>query len=259
MDSNVSAHLLEVIGLREEYELMKEDSCQKRKALEWLLKIRLRTPLSQEFGVTPNLDLEEVGGPEEWELGKYCLIAERDVPKLREAIRLLGRLEKLASIRLQDQFISASWLLPKARASLAQERQFVAGQPQLLPRRCVADSPWLDLSALGRVLMRLYPHGDGTAKRGEATMFFWLSDAPPVPFSFEVSLGESERMAPRVWFRDRTHYRLELGWPQLQEALLGIREGDSLKVTLQVLQWHTTDDHMLELTTNPADALAKTA
>lgn len=260
----LSTHLMEAIGLREEYENLKVESSRRRQALEWLLRTRDSVPGPYSINLKPKAeaapqqpcfssvaepDLVVVStGPKDWDKGEFWPVKTRDVPKLCDAITKLAHMEGTAAVRLQDQEVFATWRLANARRRLAEEQTRSFGPPQLIPRRILVESPWLKFGEFSQVAFRLYPHGDATAQKGNTTVFLWMAHPPGLSFTFNLRIGDTLSTAPRLWQATMIHYRMDLRWSQLSSAL-SVQDGvpDALSITLQVLQWHGPEE-------NPADS-----
>jgi len=265
----LSSHLMEAIGLREEYEHLRFESCRRRQALEWLLRTRdsvpgpysinLRpkaSPAEQAAEIVPHPCFSSVAepdlvvpstGPQDWDKGEFWPVKTRDVPKLFEAISKLAHMEGTAAVRLQDQEVFATWRLANARKRLAEDRNSRPGPPRLIPRRVLVESPWLKFGEFSKVAFRIYPCGDATAQPGNTTVFVWMAHPPGLSFTFNLRIGETLSTAPRLWQATMIHYRMDLRWAQLSSALAAHDGSDSLGITLQVLQWHGPEE-------NPADS-----
>jgi len=269
----LSSHLMEAIGLREQYEHLRVESGRRRQALEWLLRTRDSVPGAYSINLRshsvptsprphgrdefpgdtavfasiaePDIVVPSTG-PRNWDKGEFWPVKGRDVPKLMEAISSLAHTEGTAAVRLQDQEVCASWNLANATKKLAEERIHPVSGPQLVPRRVLVESPWLKFGEFSRVAFRVYPHGDGTAQPGNATVFVWMAHPPGLSFTFNLRIEDTLSTAPRLWQATMIHYRMDLRWCQLSQALKN-NDYNSLKMVLQVLQWHGPED-------DPADS-----
>mmetsp|Transcript_60501 Transcript_60501/g.157195 ORF Transcript_60501/g.157195 Transcript_60501/m.157195 type:complete len:617 (+) Transcript_60501:87-1937(+) len=265
----LSAHLMEAIGLREEYEHLRFESGRRRQALEWLLRTRDSVPGPYSINLRPKASSAEQAeiaaqpcfssvaepdlvvpstGPGDWDKGEFWPVKSRDVPKLFEAISKLAHMEGTAAVRLQDQEVFATWNLANARKRLADDHYPRPGVLRLVPRRVLVESSWLKFGEFSKVAFRVYPCGDGTAQPGNTTVFVWMAHPPGLSFTFNLRIGDTLSTAPRLWQATMIHYRMDLRWAQLSTAL-STQDGasDTLSITLQVLQWHGPEE-------NPADS-----
>lgn len=267
----LSTHLMEAIGLREEYEHLKYESSRRRQALEWLLRTRDSVPGAYSINLRPRSADSATGhggsvmqpcfasvaepdllvpstGPQDWDKGEFWPVKSRDVPKLCDAINKLHQMEGTATVRLQDQAVFTTWRLTNSRRRLAEERRARVGGNRLIPKRVLMESNWLKFGQFSKVAFRLYPCGDGTAQPGNSTVFIWMEHPPGLSFTFNLRIGDTLSTAPRLWQATMIHYRMDLRWTQLCTALT-FQEGapETLIITLQVLQWHGPEE-------NPADS-----
>jgi len=231
--------MLDAFGLRGEYEGLFFESANDRAMLEQVLAARDRVPnRSPPAGPT-------AAAPEEWHRGKFCFLADRDIPKLREAMDALAQLENTVAMRLQDEGATVTFRITGAARRMAEERCPAIGGPTWRPRRVLLESPWLRFMDIGEVGFRVLPHGDANAGKGYATIFVWMRKPPPVSFTFCVHVGATgtggaTSTAPRVWCGDVSHYRLTISWTQIEAVFSAMEERDEqdLDVALVVVQWH---------------------
>jgi hypothetical protein len=186
-------------------------------------------------------------GPQDWDKGEFWPVKGRDVPKIMEAINALSHMEGTAQVRLQDQEVCATWELKNALKNLSEDRGSNISGHQIVPRRVMLDSPWVKFGEFSKVSWRVYPHGDATAQPGNCTVFIWMAHPPGLSFTFNLRIGDSMSTAPRLWQATMIHYRMDLRWSQVCQALEAVdKKNGSLRFVLQVLQWHGPED-------NPAD------
>lgn len=275
----LSAHLMEAIGLREEYEHLKYESGRRRQALEWLLRTRDTVPGPYSINLRPRSASPKPGeaaleatspdggapvikdcfssvvepdvvvpstGPQDWDQGEFWPVKTRDVPKLCEAINKLSSLEGTAAVRLQDQEVFATWRISNARHRLSEERHPRVGGPQVVPRKLMLESKWLKFGQFSKVSFRLFPRGDATAEPGNTTIFVWMEHPPGLSFTFNLRIGENLSTAPRLWQATMIHYRMDLRWSQFSTAFALDEGTDQVMITLQVLQWHGPEENPAE-------------
>jgi len=239
----LSANLLDAVGLRDEFEGMYVESRRKQAALKEVLRIRDSVPgVASPIPATMLLESDVDDQLPHWEQGKFCFVAGRDVPRLQKAISLLEQVEECAALRLTDEGVEATWQMSKARTRLSEERRLASGRGRLVPRQVLVDSPWLNLPHVGQLAFRLYPHGDKTARAGDAALFLWMAQPPGLTFTFILHIGGKPCIAPRLWEATHVHYRVEVGWVHIHVALMEREEDDCLPIAFQILQWHHLDE-----------------
>eukprot|EP00928_Gymnodinium_smaydae_P054704 TRINITY_DN38438_c0_g1_i1.p1 TRINITY_DN38438_c0_g1~~TRINITY_DN38438_c0_g1_i1.p1 ORF type:complete len:541 (+),score=114.21 TRINITY_DN38438_c0_g1_i1:122-1744(+) len=233
----VSGELLESVGLKEEYERLCYESRRRRELLLHLLRARDNVP-----GVTNSVVVHDV---EDWQKGKYCLVAQRDIPKLQQAIASFAELEDSLAVRLRDEGITVAWPLTRAAERIAEPRETATGELELVPKKVILESPWLMFEDIGQILFRFVPTGDASAHQGDVTIFLWMPAPPSVAFTFCIRVGGSSccavNTAPRLWRSDATHYRVAVPWRHIQVLLAEDADenrGGSLDIAMVVLQWH---------------------
>jgi len=176
-------------------------------------------------------------GQKEWMHDLGC-VAQRDVPPLIAAIESVSKLQDDMRSRLQEDVTrTATWQISGALQYLADARVLPSGGSNLRPRKTMAESPWLYLEKVGRVMFRLLPCGDAAAAVDCSTIFVW-ADTPTL-MTFTIELGGIECIAPRLWPKDQHHYRIEVPWQYVTSALAAAEATDDcLAVTFKVLQFY---------------------
>lgn len=186
--------------------------------------------------------VDATADPQSWEHAghaqqKLPQVAAHDISELHKVIESLQEMEAMVAARLHDEELSAVWRLGEARRRLSEERRLMVGRPQLLPRRLLVESPWINFGELGRILFRFYPSGDGSASLDSASVFLWMARPPAMPFNFHLRLGTFST-APRLWQASAVHYRVDVAWSEVAAALLSLGSEGSLVISVRVLQWH---------------------
>jgi hypothetical protein len=246
--------LLDALGMRHEYEQLREASQQQRETLERLLGTS-SDAFCNDVAVydVPTTAVAAQGG-----VRRY---ASRDVPALREAIHQVRLVEDMANSRLQGERATAVWCLVAACERIAEERRLAIGRTTLFPRRVLIESPRLSAPGLGQIRIGFWPQGDAHAPAGQSTFFAWLPQPAPLSFVFRVRLSSaaaagdnrgvvgdgvasncgstSVSTVPRVWPRSTVHFRICVPWVRIQGLLLDMLERGELNldIALDVLQW----------------------
>jgi len=173
-------------------------------------------------------------GQKEWLHDLGC-VTKRDVPPLIAALESLSKLQHDMRTRLQDISRCATFHISNARECLSDDQILPTGGTHLGPRKTMKESPWMHVEAVGRVMIRLLPAGDAAAAADKSTIFVWAETPPLMTFTIEV--GGIEVIAPRLWPKDSTHYRVEVPWRHVVSALAAAEATDDcLAVTFKVLQ-----------------------
>lgn len=257
---NVSAHMLEAFGLRDDYEKLQFTSSRSRAALQNILEVRESVPgatavkrrLSRPSSARVSGSERTLIDATNWERGDFIPVATRDVPELRNLLQSLQAIEGDATVRLNDAPTRVVWRIPDSRKKMAEERTLAHGRTLLLPRKVLVESGWLNFSNIGSIVFRFYPNGDGSTDDEASTIFLWMSSTPGISFSFNIHLGRArlldkgkyERVgeaftsAPRLWQASMVHYRMEVSWSEIGATLLNLAENECIEFALQVLQWH---------------------
>merc|ERR1719265_927865 len=179
-------------------------------------------------------------GQREWMHDLGC-VARRDVPSMIAAIESVSQLQNDMRSRLNEDLTRvATWQISGARQYLADDKVLPTGGSHLGPRRTMAESPWLYLDEIGRVMFRFLPGGDAAAPANHSTIFVW-ADTPRL-MNFTIELGGVECIAPRLWPKDQHHYRVEIPWRHVASALAAAEATDDcLAVSFKVLQFYDDD------------------
>mmetsp|Transcript_30162 Transcript_30162/g.54715 ORF Transcript_30162/g.54715 Transcript_30162/m.54715 type:complete len:470 (-) Transcript_30162:155-1564(-) len=236
----VSAHLLEAMGLRQEYKQLRRGMRQHRETIESILQ-------DNEAFSEPCTKRRPWKAELQSDVGEGQKIHSRDLPHLRNTMHLLRQLENTTSEALQDSQLVSSWWIPGAKQRLSEERWTARHEICLVPLKKCWCSSWVAFGKFSQVAFRIYPTGDGESAEGHAVVFFWMQSPPLLSFSFQVYVGELLAIEQISWRANVNWSRAELAWGLIEAALLDPRSANGLRLQMRLLEWHAPQAHKTNL------------
>jgi len=230
--SKDSTHLLEAMGLSTSYAAFRRRLRSSADFVEASLRThREKVSLKHSFGTSPS------------RAGSRTEVHSRDLRKLQELLTELQTLEKTSDMCLLQEHAQACWKIPSAIKRLAQASSR-GDAVALRPRRKFWESPWSSLGPFFEVAFRIYPAGDGDSAKGNAVLFFWAPNSPPLSFAFSVQVGEVEAASCETWYSEVTWARVEMDWAVLSDELVRADacESGELAMKMTLLHWHSPSE-----------------